>query len=238
MAPPLGRGEAGLLSGAWLDPALAAETGEAMIVAGRAAAARERVAKPPPPRKGQAPVAQAAAPTETASSDGVEGLGRRALERTEGALQRILLEQYVALDTHGDELAAGAARGNREWAAELPLATPSGTSIVQMTVERDGGGTSEREGATAGWRVRFALDVEPIGPVHAQIGLSGDHLSVGLWIERPEMAARLAEEVGQLTAALADSSMTVEPVRVQVGAPPAGRAEAGSPSGHFIDVSL
>ncbi len=236
--PPLGRGEVGLLSGAGLDPALAAETGEAMIVAGRAAAARERGAKPPPPRKGQAPVAQAAAPTETASSDGVEGLGRRALERTEGALQRILLEQYVALDTHGDELVAGAARGNREWAAELPLATPNGTSIVQMTVERDGGGAGEREGATAGWRVRFALDVEPIGPVHAQIGLSGDHLSVGLWIERPEMAARLAEEVGQLTAALADSAMTVEPVRVQVGAPPAGRAEAGSTSGHFIDVSL
>ncbi len=236
--PPLGRGEVGLLSGAGLDPALVAETGEAMIVAGRAAAARERGAKPPPPRKGQAPVAQAAAPAETASSDGVEGLGRRALERTEGALQRILLEQYVALDTHGDELVAGAARGNREWAAELPLATPNGTSIVQMTVERDGGGAGEREGATAGWRVRFALDVEPIGPVHAQIGLSGDHLSVGLWIERPEMAARLAEEVGQLTAALADSAMTVEPVRVQVGAPPAGRAEAGSTSGHFIDVSL
>jgi hypothetical protein len=86
--------------------------------------------------------------------------------------------------------------------------------------------------------VRFALDVEPIGPVHAQIGLSGDRLSVGLWIERPEMAARLAEDVGVLTAALADDRVKIEAVHVSVGEPPAGRAEGGSASGHFIDVSL
>lgn len=220
-----------------LDPS---EASESLAGSAQVATRHERGVKgPPPPRKGVPPVAQAALPPEAGSDEDVAVLGRRALERTEGALQRILLEQYVALDTHGDDAHAGSARGQREWTAELPLATSAGTSIVQMTVERDGAGKGgDREARSIGWRLRFALDVEPIGPIHALIGLSGDHLSVGLWIERPEMAERLASDVGQLTSALADGGLTVEPVRVKSGMPPSASAETGSPSGHFIDVSL
>ena len=185
------------------------------------------------------PIAQAAAARETAASpQAAETLGRRALERTEGALQRILLEQFAVLDQRTDETAA-AGRGSREWTADLPLATANGTAIVEIAVEHDGSGGGRGETASApGWRVRFALDIEPIGPVHAQIGLSGDHLSVGLWIERPEMAARLAADVGELAAALADGKVEVDAVHVSAGEPPVGRTEGGSAFGHFIDVSL
>ncbi|MER2604357.1 MAG: flagellar hook-length control protein FliK, partial [Siculibacillus sp.] len=169
----------------------------------------------------------------------VEGLGARALERTEGALQRILLEQYAVLDTRGDDAAATAEvrAQQREWTAELPLATATGTSIVQMTVERD----APEAGATAassGWRVRFALDVEPIGPVHAQIGLAGEHLSIGLWVERADMAARLADEVGQLRGALEAAAIPVEAIHLSTGAPPTAGRAATAGSGRFIDVSL
>lgn len=185
------------------------------------------------------PLAQGASAPETVdTAREAESLGRRALARTDGALQRILLEQWAVLDDHGPAAASLAGRDGREWTAELPLATSTGTSIMQMTVERDGGGKGrEASGATVGWRVRFALDVEPIGPVHAQIGLSGDHLSVGLWIERPEMAARLAAQVGELTALLADDRVSVEAVHVSSGLPPAQPSEGGG-AGHFIDVSL
>lgn len=177
---------------------------------------------------------------ETATSpQATEALGRRALERTEGALQRILLEQFAVLDQRSDDTAAVGGRGSREWTADLPLATANGTAIVGIAVEHDGSRGGGGEAAQApGWRVRFALDVEPIGPVHAQIGLSGDHLSVGLWIERPEMAARLAADVGELAAALADGKVEVDAVHVSAGEPPVGRAEGGSAFGHFIDVSL
>jgi hypothetical protein len=217
----------------------AAPDGDAATTATAAVAGgvRERIARPPPPRKGQIPIAQEPAGRETATTvEAAEGLGRRALERTEGALQRILLEQWAVLDDHGDAAGGGAGRGGREWTAELPLATASGTSVVQMTVERDAGGGA-KAAATVGWRVRFALDIEPIGPVHAQIGLAGEHLSVGLWVERPDMAARLAAEVGDLTAALADDRLTIEAVHVAAGEPPAAKGEGGG-AGHFIDVSL
>ncbi len=248
VVPPVAEGEEQALAAAFrLVRAVAADLGlaegaadeAAALGAGIAASPRERAGKIPPPRKGALPIAQDPAVGERAdTAEAAEQLGRKTLERADGALQRILLEQWAVLDTSG-EAAASVQRGGKEWTAELPLATRDGTSIVQMTVERDGkqGGTAG-EAAKVGWRVRFALDVEPIGPVHAQIGLSGEHLSVGLWIERPEMAEKLAADIGSLTSALSDGGSVLEAVHVAAGEPPATRAEAQSSSGHFIDVSL
>jgi hypothetical protein len=209
-----------------------------MAEAGAAAAgagAADRLLRPPPPRRGQPTRGQAALPVDGADgSGGVEALGRRALERTDGALKRILLEQAAVLDRSVDETVGGA---TAEWTAELPLATRTGTSVVQMTVERDGGRRGSERGATGtAWRVRFSLDVEPLGPVHARVGLAGERLSIGLWVERPEAAARLAEEIGGLRGALEAAAIPVEGLHVAVGRPAV--AKASSDGRHFIDVSL
>lgn len=248
VVPPPAEGDEQALAAAFrLVRAVAADLGlaegaadeAAALGAGIAAPSRERAGKVPPPRKGAPPIAQDPSVGERAdTADAAEQLGRRTLERADGALQRILLEQWAVLDTSG-EAAAAVQRGGKEWTAELPLATRDGTSIVQMTVERDGKQSSRAgEPSKVGWRVRFALDVEPIGPIHAQIGLSGEHLSVGLWIERPEMAEKLAADIGSLTSALSDGGSVLEAVHVSAGEPPATRAEVQSTSGHFIDVSL
>jgi hypothetical protein len=212
------------------------EAGE--VAAALAAMGPERELKPPPPRRGQAPRGQAALADERIGDDGVEGLGRRALERTEGALSRILLEQFAALDRRPDEsVAAADGRTTREWTAELPLATTGGTGVVQMTVERDGG--RERGAAAAAkqaWRVRFSMDVEPLGPVHAQIGLSGEKLSIGLWAERPDAAARLGGDVGRLQGALEAAAIPVESIHLATGRP---TTNAAAPTaGRFVDVKL
>lgn len=212
------------------------EAGE--VAAALAAMGPERELKPPPPRRGQAPRGQAALADERIGDDGVEGLGRRALERTEGALSRILLEQFAALDRRTDDpVAAADGRTTREWTAELPLATTGGTGVVQMTVERDGG--RERGAAAAAkpaWRVRFSMDVEPLGPVHAQIGLSGEKLSIGLWAERPDAAARLGGDVGRLQGALEAAAIPVESIHLATGRP---TTNAAAPTaGRFVDVKL
>jgi tetratricopeptide (TPR) repeat protein len=53
------------------------------------------------------------------------------------------------------------------------------------------------------------MDVEPLGPVHAQIGFSGERLAIGLWVERPDAAARLGGAVGRLEGALAAAAIPV-----------------------------
>ena len=55
--------------------------------------------------------------------------------------------------------------------------------MAQFEISRDGG-HEEVEAAKRVWRARFSLDVEPAGPVHALISLTGDKTSVRLWAER------------------------------------------------------
>ncbi len=219
-----------------LTPLRSAEAGEA--AAALAAIGGERDLRPPPPRRGQAPRGQPPAPEERAEEVGVEGLGRRALERTEGALSRILLEQFAALDRRRDDPAQPVeARSTREWTVEMPIATHAGTGVVQMAVERDGGrrrADGSRE--TPAWRVRFSLDVEPLGPVHTQIGFAGERMSIGLWAERPDTAAALGAEVGRLEGALAAAAVPVESVRLASGRPPSGGSAPSA--GRLVDVKL
>ncbi len=214
----------------------ASEAGEA--AAALAGIGAERELKPPPPRRGQAPRGQAALPAEAVGSGGVEDLARRALERTEGALSRILLEQFAALDRRPDDPARPAENGlQRSWTVEMPLATSGGTGVVQMTVERDGG-RARGEGAAAApaWRVRFSLDVEPLGPVHVQIGLAGDKLAIGLWAERPDAAAQLGGDVGRLQGALEAAAIPVESIHLATGRPASGGAP--TTAGRLVDLKL
>ena len=50
----------------------------------------------------------------------------------------------------------------------------------------------EVEAAKRVWRARFSLDVEPAGPVHALVSLTGEKTSVRMWAERPATAAATA----------------------------------------------
>ena len=81
------------------------------------------------------------------------------------------------------------------------------------------------------WRVRFTLDVEPMGPVHAQISLKGVRASVNLWAERGTSAARLREHAALLREALKEAEFEPGDVVVRKGAPPQAQAAAG----RFLD---
>jgi hypothetical protein len=212
------------------------EAGE--VAAALATIGSERELKPPPPRRGQAPRGQAAQPIDGVGEGGVEGLAKRTLERTEGALSRILLEQFAALDRRPEDPTRPAEAGSqRQWTAEMPIATAAGTGVVQMTVERDGGRARPGEvSGSTGWRVRFSLDVEPLGPIHARIGLSGEKLSIGLWAERPDAAARLGGDVGRLQGALEAAAIPVESIHLSTGRPTS--ASPAATAGRFVDVKL
>ena len=86
---------------------------------------------------------------------------------------------------------------------EIPFATPQGSAVAQFKVSRDGAKGGKGQQAPV-WRANFSLDVEPMGPVHAQIILAGERSWVSLWAERDESVARLRGQEAQLTKALKD----------------------------------
>ncbi len=70
------------------------------------------------------------------------------------------------------------------------------------------------------WRARFSLDVEPAGPVHALVSLTGEKTSVRMWAERPATAAQLRAGASQLSQALSRAELNPGDIVIRDGAPP------------------
>lgn len=195
-----------------------------------------RAKAPPPPYAGGPIAGQRPAEQELPAGLPTVDLVRRLLKGANGALARQDLMQIASLpEQHHHEPEAAetrpqAARLN----LDLPFMTPQGVAVAQFEISRDGGGSA---GGAAGpdertYRARFSIDMEPLGPVHALVTLTGARARVSLWAERAETIARLRAGEEALGAALRQAELSPE-VAVHSGAPP---SQGGvSPLGHFVD---
>jgi hypothetical protein len=126
-------------------------------------------------------------------------------------------------------------RAGPRWNFEIPFATPRGTAMAQFEISREGGGGNGTEAAKRVWRARFSLDVEPAGPVHALVSLSGDRTTVRMWAERPATAAQLRAGAAQLSQALRKAELQPGDIVIRDGAP---LQTAAAAAGHFLDRAL
>ena len=162
-------------------------------------------------------------------------MAHRLIENTDAAIARQTLLQVASLPDRVDAAGQRVDASTPQWNFEIPFATPQGTAIAQFAVSRDGGSGNEAEPGTRVWRARFSLDVEPAGPVHALISLSGDRTSVRMWAERPATAAQLRAGAGELSQALSRAELKPGDIVIREGTPP----QAAPPqAGHFLDRAL
>ncbi|EJL26233.1 Flagellar hook-length control protein FliK, partial [Caulobacter sp. AP07] len=185
----------------------------------------------PPPYAGAPTHAQAAAQPGLPPGSDPRAIGHRLLAETGAALARTELLQIASLP---DAPPAGrpAEEQGARWVFDMPFLTPQGPAVAQFEISRDGGGAGGEGGRQMGrtWRARFSLDVEPMGPVHAQVALTGDRARVSLWAERPASMARLRGGQDRLDAALREAALEPE-VAFHAGQP---RSAAAAP-GQFLD---
>jgi Flagellar hook-length control protein FliK len=189
---------------------------------------------PPPPLRGALPAAQPVMPATLVSNSRLETAMHQLLADTDGAIARQTLLQVASLPGQSDMIAARLDPAAPRWNFEIPFATPQGTAMAQFEISRDGGG-NEVEAAKRVWRARFSLDVEPAGPVHAQVSLSGERTSVRMWAERPATAAQLRAGAAQLSQALSKAELGASDIVIRDGAP---AQTASAPAGHFLDRAL
>jgi Flagellar hook-length control protein FliK len=189
---------------------------------------------PPPPINGGLPSAQPVMPATLVAHAPVEATLQQLLTDTGGAIARQTLLQVASLPGQTDTTAGRLDPSVPRWNFEIPFATPQGTAMAQFEISRDGGGR-EAGAAKQVWRARFSLDVEPAGPVHAQVSLSGARTSVRMWAERPATAAQLRAGVLQLSQALSRAELQPGDIVVRDGAPV---QPASAPAGHFLDRAL
>jgi len=188
--------------------------------------------RPPPPYAGGPTTAQPAAASDLRDDTPPVVLAKRLLADVSGAIARQELLQIASLpEGRADPERPAEARPTRV-VIDLPFQTPQGVAVAQFEISRDGGGGGASGGGEVErtWRARFSLDVEPLGPVHVQVALTGVQTRVSLWAERPESMARLRAGEETLSAALRQAELTPE-VAFHAGAP----HTAPSAPGRFVD---
>ncbi|MBO9709391.1 MAG: flagellar hook-length control protein FliK [Caulobacter sp.] len=186
----------------------------------------------PPPYAGAPTHAQAAAQPGLPPGSDAHTVAHRLLSETEAALARTELLQIASLPEPMSAARPSEGQGAR-WVFDMPFMTPQGPAAAQFEISRDGGGgAGSGDGRALGrtWRARFSLDVEPMGPVHAHVALTGDRARVSLWAERPASMARLRGGEERLNSALREAALEPE-VAFHAGQP---HAPAAAP-GQFLD---
>jgi Flagellar hook-length control protein FliK len=189
---------------------------------------------PPPPFRGGLPAAQPIASPSIAPDAPLATTAHHLLQDTDAAIARQTLLQVASLPDRIDIASSKIDVTVPRWHFEIPFVTPQGTAMTQFEISRDGDG-AEVEGAKRVWRARFSLDVEPAGPVHALVSLTGDTTSVRMWAERPATAARLRAGAAQLSQALSEAELRPGDIVIRDGAPPQGTPPR---AGHFLDRAL
>jgi hypothetical protein len=185
---------------------------------------------PPPPYRGGPLEAQPAVAATLPDDPTAEIIVQHLIPGTDAALARQTLLQLASASPQ----APGAAP-TAQWLFEVPFVTAQGSSVAQFEIghEEDNAGNTASGGDAPTWRARFSLDLDPMGPVHARISMSGGRARVTLWAEKAVTAEKLSAQRGLLSAALSGDDLEAAIV-VLPGAP-------GTPapaSGKFVDRAL
>lgn len=184
--------------------------------------------RPTPPRRDGPLALQPIAEPTLAAGEKPLTVAQTLLEQTDAALDRITLSQYASLplDAQG-----GDAAQPQRWLTEIPLAFHSGTAVLPLQVEKEPPRRDANGVQGPLWRVRFALDVEPIGPLQGVVTLQGRSVGVSLWAEREETSRLLRGATPGLEAALTDAHFEQGTIDIHTGQPRVAQATAGQ----FLD---
>lgn len=195
----------------------------------RAAVDLSVAARPAAPTRDGLPAPQGVSqPSIDAVKDSAATMLAKVLERTEGALDRINLSQFASLPAHSD---AQLGVPTHRWFAELPLALDGRTAVLPLEIEEDHAGGAGSGPQAKLWRIRFALDVEPMGPLHAMVTLQGRDIGVIVWAERDATSKLVRDHAPDLKAALLDGDFNNPQIEVLAGQPMRRAAHAG----HYLD---
>jgi len=192
-----------------------------------AAASAAAKARPAPPRDGLLTPQPAAEPSLTSAARPAM-IAQALFGQTEAALDRIALAQYASLPQEATRLDQ---QPPARWLTEIPLALPNGTAVLPLEIERDPPQSGSATPEAPLWRVRFALDVEPLGALQGVVTLQGRAIGVSFWAEREDTSRLLRQATPDLETSLLRSRFDSAEFEVFTGHPQQAKAVAGQ----FLD---
>ena len=184
-------------------------------------------ARPAPPRDGLLTPQPATEPSLSSAARPAT-IAQALFGQAEAALDRIALAQYASLPQEAARLDQ---QPQARWLTEIPLALPNGTAVLPLEIERDPPQSGSATPDAPLWRVRFALDVEPLGALQGVVTLQGRAIGVSFWAEREDTSRLLRQATPDLETSLLRSRFDSAEFEVFTGHPQQAKAAAGQ----FLD---
>lgn len=192
-------------------------------------ASSDQSARLAPPRRDGPLAPQPAVEPSLAPGEKPLAIAETLLDQTEAALDRIKLAQYASLPL--EPTRQDGQQPAQRWLAEIPLAFQQGITMLPLQVERDAP-RRDAQGVTPPiWRIRFALDVEPMGPLQGVVTLQGRDVGVSIWAEREETSQLLRSAAPGLEGALLNADFASGAIDIHTGQPRVMQPTAGQ----FLD---
>lgn len=190
--------------------------------------AADPAARPAPPRRDGPLIAPPIAEASLSAGDKPLAIVETLLEQTDAALDRIKLAQYASLPLEAPRIETPQ---SQRWLTELPLAFQHGATMLPLQIEKEPPRRDTDSAAGPLWRVRFALDVEPMGPLQGVVTLQGRSVGITLWAEREDTSRMLRGATPALEAALLDAQFENGAIDIHTGQPRVAQPTAGQ----FLD---
>ena len=146
----------------------------------------------PPPFPGATPAPQAAVQATIDMVNRIGNLHTDLLRQAEVALARIQLHQLASQPRDAE-------RGLLEWLLELPVRRSDDIDLWSMRIAREPheSATPEHESQHS-WSVQLAFDLPGLGPVQAQITLTGEQVSTRFWTGKEDTLPLFREHLQDL----------------------------------------
>ena len=148
---------------------------------------------------------QPAPPTTAASL--FTRLAAELLAQTDGALARLQLNQLASLPQ--DEVQ------RQVWQFELPITQAGGGDSIGIQIQREGESTDQTEGAA--WSAHLKFNIEPAGPISAQLILVGKEISSHFLAARSESAKTIERLLPDLSKAFIAAGLEVGRITARQG---------------------
>ncbi len=184
------------------------------------------VAQIAPPLRGQSPRASLSEQVPVVVEGEPEDIGKQLLERTEASLSRLRLHQAASLPE-------GVARASSDWSMDMPLLIGTQQSVLHLQIHRDTENAAHSV-EERGWQMRFALSLQQLGEIGAQVSLRGGATGVMLWAAERQTSDVLEAHIQALRKTLSELGLRPGSVIVRHGEPPVG---PNTTPGQFLDAS-
>jgi Flagellar hook-length control protein FliK len=121
------------------------------------------------------------------------------LNKTEGAIARIVLDQLASLPQNDDQ--------QNTWQIEIPFTDGHHTDNVKLKINRES--KSNQASEQANWSVMLELNPPGMGTLHSKISLVDDRIDTYFWSDQQTITALVREHLDLLSARYTQAGLAV-----------------------------